>query len=245
MEFTQIGILTFLSGLTATISATIGMAGGIVLLSLMTFFFSYQNLVPVHGIVQLVSNSTRSFILREHIILPIFYWTLLGLPLGTVVAVYLIKQIDQTEYFLGLIVLLIFYVLFKPKKMPHLQIPFWGYAFVGFFTGLLGPLIGATGPMQAVFFLRDDFSKENIVATKASSQFIGHLFKIPAFLYLQFDYFSYLPLIVFMSVGTIIGTKIGVSILGKINERVFTIIYKSALFIAALRIIYRIFKMYI
>ena len=41
------------------------MAGGITLLSVMLLFFEPLVAIPLHGVVQLVSNATRSFIQRE------------------------------------------------------------------------------------------------------------------------------------------------------------------------------------
>ena len=178
----EVIILSFSSFFTAIISAVAGMAGGIVLLSIMTFFMSYQTIVPIHGCVQLVSNSTRCWLLRKNISWDIFIPFIIGLPLGTVIAVMLIKSIPSKDYFLLAIALLIFYTLFKPKKMPKLMIPKWCFSFIGFAVGFLGPLIGATGPMMAPFFLRDDLNKEQVVATKSSVQTMGHLIKIPALL---------------------------------------------------------------
>ena len=215
------------------------MAGGIVLLSIMTFFMDIQTIVPIHGVVQLVSNTSRTLSLFGHVKKGIFIPMTIGLPIGTVIATQIIKQIDNRELFYFLIAALIFYVLFKPKKLPKLNIPFWSFGILALVVGILNPLIGATGPLQAPFFLRDDLSKEEIVATKASVQAIGHLLKIPAFIYLGFDYLAYAAVTILMSVGVILGTRYGISLLKTINERTFRRIFKTALFIAACRIIYK------
>ena len=49
-------------------------------------------------------------------------------------------------------------------------------------TAVLTVLVGVTGPWVSAFFLRDDLSKEQVVATKAAIQTVGHVAKIPAFL---------------------------------------------------------------
>lgn len=235
-------ILIVSSFFTAIISAVAGMAGGIVLLSIMTFFLNFQVIVPIHGCVQLLSNSSRCWFLRKSIYWDIFFPFLIGLPFGTILAVKLIKSLPSKEYFLLAICALIFYTLFKPKKLPSLVIPKWSFSIIGFVVGLLGPIIGATGPLMAPFFLRPDMTKENVVATKSSVQTIGHLAKIPAFIALDFPYMDYITLILLMGIASIIGTKAGVLILGKVEEKVFRYIYKSALFIAALRILYKIYE---
>lgn len=237
-----ITVLTIASFLTAIISAVVGMAGGIVLLSLMTFFMPLTQIVPIHGAVQLVSNSSRAFLLKDRVKWKIIRWYLLGLPIGTVLATYVITKIENPEIAYGLIALIILYVVFKPKKMPALIIPEWGFLILSIVMGFFNPLIGATGPMQAPFFLRPDWEKEEIVATKAMSQLLGHLLKIPTFLYLGFRYLDYWQLILFMSLGVLVGTKVGVGFLAKIKQKTFILIFKTALLGAALRVLY---KMYI
>lgn len=238
-ELFQIVSLSVASIFTSALSATIGMAGGIVLLSFMTFFLPLNIIVPIHGVVQLVSNSYRTYLLRKNIRWPIFYYFCIGLPFGALTSIYLIKKIDNPKYALILIALLIFYVVFKPKKLPSLKIPYWSFSFIGFLVGFLGPLIGATGPAIAMFFLRDDLNKEEVVATKSSVQIAGHIIKIPTFLYLGFNYQDYTLLLIAMILMTFVGTRIGVKLLSLIRENHFRIVFKSALLIAAVRVLYK------
>lgn len=239
MTYVLLIILTAAAFFTSIISATVGMAGGIVLLSIMTFFLDLSVIVPVHGIVQLVSNTTRTIKLSEHVNTKILIPSIIGLPIGTFIATQIIRSIDNKEVFYFLIAGLIFYVLFKPKKLPPLVIPFWSFGLLGIIVGILNPLVGATGPFMAPFYLRNDLSKEQIVATKASVQAFGHLLKVPAFLYLGFDYLAYGWMILLMIVGVVIGTQFGVRILKKIDEKTFRMIFKSALFISACRVFYK------
>lgn len=241
MTFFLIVILGLATILTAIISGVVGMAGGITLLSFMTFFLKLDVIVPLHGIVQLSSNSSRTFFLRKAIHKKITTFFLLGAPIGTFLAYKLIVEIPNKKYFLIPVALLIFYTLFKPKKLPALNIPLWGFLPLGILTGLMGPLVGATGPLLAPFFLREDLKKEEIVATKAVSQMFGHLLKIPLFLALDFPYREYFPLLLIMTISAIVGTRIGVFLLGKVSEDIFKKIYQIALLLAGIRILYKIF----
>ncbi len=234
-------ILTLIAVLTSIISGVVGMAGGIVLLSLMTFFVPWNVLIPVHGIVQLISNSSRVILLRKKIYFKIFIPFIIGLPFGVAIATFIVGQLENADIPLLFVVALISYALFKPKKLPALKIPMWSFSILGLVTGFFTLLVGATGPLIAPFFLRDDLTKEEIVATKAACQAAGHLLKLPAFFYLGFEYGEYMPMILSMSVAAIVGTKLGVLILGRMNEDIFRVIYKLALGAAALRILYKIF----
>jgi uncharacterized membrane protein YfcA len=241
MTITTVAILFICTSLTAIISAVSGMGGGIVLLSIMTLFMPLGLIVPIHGVVQLFSNTARTYLLRIYVIKKIFAWFCVGLPIGTIIAIKIIKSVENKDIFLLLIAALILYSVFRPKKMPEIKLPYWGFIFVGTAVGILGPLIGATGPMIAPFFMRDDFNKEEIVATKSSVQTVGHLVKLPAFIYLGFDYLGHSPAIIALVIAAIIGTKIGVKLLGKIKEHQFKLVFKVALLFAAVRILYKVF----
>jgi len=234
-------LLSIISFLTAILSAVSGMAGGIVLLSIMTFFLPLSIIVPIHGAVQLTSNVSRSFFLKENIRWSIFKPFALGLPFGGLVSTYIIQSIDNREHFLFIIGCLILYTVLKPKKLPHIHIPLWCFFFVGMLVGFLGPLIGATGPFIAIFFMRDDLNKKQIVATKASVQMMGHVIKVPIFLYTGFNYFEYSIPILALAICAIIGTKYGVRLLHGISEKFFRNLYKTALLIAGCRIFFKLF----
>ncbi|WP_127716075.1 sulfite exporter TauE/SafE family protein [Halobacteriovorax sp. HLS] len=239
----SIAITTLLfvaTSLSAIISAVSGMGGGIVLLSIMTFFLPLSTLIPIHGVVQLMSNISRTWLLRESVIKNIFLWFALGLPIGTFISIKIIQSIENKIILFSLIAALIFYSIFKPKKLPELRIPSYCFLFVGVSVGILGPLIGATGPTIAPFFMREDFSKEQIIATKSSVQVIGHLIKIPTFLYLGFNYLDHAFLIIALVVAAILGTHLGVKILTRVNDKTFRIVFKSALFLAGVRIVYKV-----
>jgi uncharacterized membrane protein YfcA len=239
LPFWTLIVLFITATLASMVSAVVGMAGGIILLSIMTLFLELSVVVPLHGVVQLASNSVRTLSLSQHIKKPIFFYSLVGMPVGTFLSVQLIQSIENREIFYFLIAALIFYVLFKPKKLPALMIPLWGFVPLSFVAGILNPLIGATGPMLAPFFLRDDLKKEEIIATKAAVQMFGHLIKIPAFLFLGFDYQSYWVVTLLMIVGVILGTRYGIYFLKRIEEKSFRLIFRIALFFAALRILYK------
>lgn len=238
-------ILFIASILTAVISAIIGMGGGVLLLSIMTFFLNANSLIPIHGVVQLISNSTRVFYLKDHVKWDYFKYFIIGLPVGAAVSTLLLKNIFQKEYIYLLLSFIIFYAVFKPKKLPEFKVPKKYWVLIGLLTGFMAILVGAVGPMLAIFFIRDDFEKEEIVSSKAMMQLSAHLIKIPAFLYLDFDYMGSIVLISIMGVGVIIGTKVGVNILKKVDKDLFKKLFKSVLFIAGIRIFYKFISLYI
>lgn len=225
--------------LTGAVSAMAGMAGGILLLSLMSLFLPFGILIPVHGIVQLVSNSSRAYLLKHEIALHLVWPFFIGAPLGAVLSTYFIGKVDDPSLILTAIAVFILYAVFGSKRLPSLKVPTSGFLIVGFLAGGLGMIVGATGPILAPFMLRDDLNKREIVATKASLQFSVHILKIPAFLYLGFNYREYALLIIGMSLCTLIGTRVGISILSKLPEKVFRRIFTTLLLVAAVRLLWK------
>ena len=62
-------ILIISAFITSSISAVIGMGGGIILLGIMAILIPEGYLIiALHGMIQLVSNSTRTYFYRESIL---------------------------------------------------------------------------------------------------------------------------------------------------------------------------------
>ena len=61
-------ILIIAALVTSSISAVIGMGGGIILLGIMAIFIPDGYMViALHGIIQMISNGTRTFVFRQHL----------------------------------------------------------------------------------------------------------------------------------------------------------------------------------
>ena len=226
---------------TSLISGVAGMSGGIVLLSLMTVALPLSVVIPLHGAIQLFSNAVRSWLLRQHLRYDFLLPYLLGLPLGLFLSLLFIQRLNYPELLLFMVATLIMYTLFRPKKLPSWKIaPRWFFIH-GIAAGLLALMVGAVGPFLAPFFIRDDLSKEEVVATKAGMQTMTHLLKIPSFLYLGFPYQDYLPQMLCLMVAAGLGTHYGVRLLKKINQNLFNRLFRAMLFLAGLWIYYKIF----
>lgn len=233
-------ILSILAIFTSVVSSIIGMGGGILLLSFMTFFLPIHLVIPIHGIVQLVSNSSRVYFLKAHIRWKFFKFYIVGLPIGAAFSTILLMKLLEKQHIYILLVILISYAIFKPKKLPDLKIKNKNWFFIGLGTGVCAILVGTVGPLLAPFFLSDDLEKEEIIGTKALMQTSAHLIKIPAFLFLDFNYIENLNLTIAMGICAIIGTKMGLLVLDKVDNHLFKILYKIFLGIAAIRIVYKL-----
>lgn len=221
--------------LTSAISTFAGMGGGVLLFAVMATIFPLTMVVPVHGIVQFISNTHRAFMLKDYIKCSIVKPYMPGAILGAAIAMALLKNALNPKYAIFLLVLLIAYTLFKPKKL-NLPLPKTkGFFWLGLATGLLGMLVGAVDPILSPFFLRHDMSKEEIIANKTALQVIVHALKIPVFLGLGFDYIEFSGLMGILIVASLFGNKAGYHLLKFITQRVFQMIFKVALFLVGVR----------
>jgi uncharacterized membrane protein YfcA len=239
--FIPLIILVGTSFFTSALSAATGVGGGILLFSVMTLYFPIHILIPIHGIIQFFNNVFIVVFLKQHLkkslIWPFFWGSLVGIAFGA----YAVDKIIKTHFPQVIIILLIAYTLFRPKKLPALDVQHKNFCWVGLITGFLGMIAGAIDPVLGPFFIRNDLKKEEIIANKALMQAIVHFAKIPVFYFLGFDYLPYLGFCVMTNIACIFGTKFGIIMLNKMNEKLFLLVFKIALAATGLRLIYKVF----
>ena len=225
----------------AALSGVLGMGGGVTLLGVMTALMPAPAVVPVHGVVQLVSNFTRSLALLEHVVWRVFAYYAPPLVLGVIGATALWSG-DKLTFLRPAVGLFLLAFLIFRRYAPVLRAPpMWAYSALGLVVGFAGVWIGATGPLLAPFFLRDDFEPEQVIATKAACQALGHLLKVPAFLVLGFAFGDYWQLLLGLIAAVVVGTLLGRGILRRIDRRVFEICFEVLLVALALWLIVNAF----
>ena len=237
-----IALLCATSLLTAGVSAVLGMAGGIMLLAVMLLFLDPAVAIPVHAIVQLTSNSSRAVVhareIRRDLLWP---FVLLLLPAGILtrpLAQHL--PADALRRAIGCFVivttwrkrwLLLGFDLERVPLRPR-------FALVGAGSGALGPLVGATGPFIAPFFLGIGLTRFQLIGTKAACQASGHVAKVILFGFAGFGFIEFGPLLLGMAAATITGTYLGTRLLHRLDDARFTQLYKLALTAVAIRLIW-------
>ncbi len=236
-EMTTVVVLVLACFVTATISGILGMAGGVTLLGVMTALLPAPVVVPLHGVVQLASNWTRTWAFRRHVRWPIFFAFMVPAVAGVAMAANIWADLKLTWFRAWVGAFILFFLVWRRYKPKLRHPPLWSYGVLGLAAGLLAIFVGATGPFLAPFFLRDDFHNEEVIATKAVCQTWLHLLKIPAFLALSFDYAPYAPLLVGLAVTVIGGTYFGKHLLSRISKERFVFWFQIVLAILAVYLI--------
>jgi len=236
----SLGLMILSSFFTSALSAATGMGGGVLLFTLMTFYFPVSVIIPIHGVIQFFNNLLTLTFLKIHLKSTLLKPFILGSVPGIFLGAWLVNRIIQTNFPQYVILVLIIYSLFRPKKLPDLELQHHNFIWVGFITGFLGIIAGAIDPVLAPFFVRKDMSKEEIIANKSAMQAMVHFSKIPVFLYLGFDYVPYISFCLLTNVACLSGTRFGIAMLRRMSETLFLKVFKIALLATGLRMVYKL-----
>ena len=236
-EMVTVIVLIVACFVTATISGILGMAGGVTLLGVMTALLPAAVVVPLHGIVQLASNWTRTWAFRKHVRWSIFFAFMIPSAVGIAIAANVWADLKLTWFKAWIGAFILAFLVWRKYKPKLRNPPVWSYAVLGLAAGLLAIFVGATGPFLAPFFLRDDFDNEEVIATKAVCQTWLHLLKIPAFLALSFDYSPYIAVLAALVAAVIGGTYFGKHLLSRVSKERFVFWFQLVLALLAIYLI--------
>ena len=173
-------LIIFSAALCAVISGLFGMAGGLIFMGIIASLMSVSAAMVVHGIVQSVSNGSRSAILREHIRWDILGWQLMGALPAIAILLWAAFTPEKAQLFLvlGLLPLLLWLprrLLAGDAEKPH-HAMLCGAMVMG-----LNLSAGVAGPALDFFYVKTGLSRLEIVATKALTMFTVHMVKIAYF----------------------------------------------------------------
>ncbi len=242
MDPTTIALLCVASVVTAGVSAVLGMAGGIMLLAVMLLFLEPAVAIPIHALVQLTSNSSRAVIHRKVVRRDLLFpFLLLLLPAGALTLPLVeIAPADVLRLVIGVFTIVATWkkdwllLGFDPERVSQRTC----FALVGAGAGALGPILGATGPFIAPFFLGIGLTRTELIGTKAACQAGTHVAKMILFGIAGFGFLEYGPLMAGMAASVIVGTALGTRVLHRLDDARFTQLYRAALTLVALRLVW-------
>ena len=131
----------------------------------------------------------------------------------------------------------ILYAVWGPK-LRRTRIGHRAFAVVGLVTTFLTMFVGGTGPFLAAFVNPERFGKDGTVATHGACMTFQHGFKALVFGALGFAFAPWLFLLAAMILAGFLGTLAGRAVLVRLPERTFKIIFRVALTLLALRLLY-------
>jgi uncharacterized membrane protein YfcA len=219
--------------LAAVVSAIFGLAGGTLVFALLSWSLDAKQAIPLHSAIQLVGNLARFTAFWKFI-----QWRVVGLfallllP-GAWLGGLLFNYFDPLllEFLVGTF---IFFSIFIPEGKMH-NTRAWMFVLLGFLSSFLGMIVAVTGPFIASFFVLNNLSKEELIATKSVCQALTQVVKTAIFVAaVGFDFGAYRGLLLLLCAATIIGTYLGRWLMNKISQGHFDQINRILLALIAL-----------
>lgn len=223
---------------TSALTAVVGAGGGTALIALMLQGMPPAAAIPVHGTVQLASNTTRVWLLWRWMSWPIILRFAALMPVGVWLGLRLFQGLPAPaiELLIGIFVLLSLATR-RIGRWRHRDVPLWAFVPIGLATGALNMVVGVIGPVLGALVVRRDLSKEGMVGTLGFFGFLGNLMKIVGFSLIGFSFVEYGPLILGMVPAAIVGTRVGRAVLGRLDERWFLLAFRVMLAALAIKMI--------
>lgn len=225
-------VLLITTGIGSFITAAFGIGGGILVLAVMASLLPPAVLIPVHGLVQLGSNTSRFYFLRHAVhwaLVPGFLiGSLLGIALGGQLMVSLPPALVQLA--IGLFIL--WTLMGKPPR--------WLSRFswlIGTLSSFLTMFFGATGPFVASYVRAQQLNPQAHVATHALLMVLQHGLKVGMFGLLGFAFGPWIALLVALLACATLGSWLGKQVLVRLQGDLFQRLLSLLLGIIALRLI--------
>lgn len=232
-------LLTLFATVTSAIAGILGFGGGMLLIAIMPSFLPAAVIIPIHGIVQLASNSSRVSLSLNQVawhLLPAF---LIGSVIGLGLFASLLLNIssDYIPLAIGSYILLNLW----SKPFASAMKRFESFYVIGALQTGLSLIVGATGPLTQSILLKKLHNKDQIIATGAIFMSISHLSKIIIFGFIGFQFGEYLSTLILMSIGAILGSYLGSRARKKVDNPAYIRLIKYLLSLLAFKMIIFVF----
>jgi uncharacterized protein len=200
-------LLLIISCLTSLLAALIGFGGGMLLIAILPLFLPAAAIVPVHGLTQLASNSSRAMFSPQDVLWPLVPGFLFGSLLGVLLFGWLWTQLPVRflPLFIGCYILLSLWHPGFKRLMSRVENVVW----IGFLQSGLSLFVGATGPLSTSLLLKHSTDQNKVIVTAALMMSISHLLKVLVFGFIGFAYLEYLWPLVALIMGAVAGSYLG------------------------------------
>lgn len=220
---------------TSCLAATIGMGGGILLISLMPGMVPAAAIIPIHALTQLASNLSRALLGWRDVDLTLVPAVTLGALAGAWLGgeIYASLDLHWLPAVIGALILVFTWV-------PLPRVPGSGQlalVLLGFYQTGLGMLAGATGPLGAALLLRRRAERDWLVVNTAVYMSLNHLLRIAAFTALGFSLAPWWQLVAGMVAAGIFGSWVGTRLRHRMPQADFQLWFRWLVTLLALRLV--------
>lgn len=231
----ELALLTLAALLTSMLSAIAGLGGGVLLMLLMPGLVPLGAIVPLHAVVQSVSNAARvAFALPSvaaRLIPPLLLGSLAGALVGS-----LSVGLVSLEWLPAVAGALILIITWLPVTaiIPRGRAAFY---FLGFYQTGLGMLAGATGPLGASVLTLISKDRDWLVVNTGVYMTINHVIRSFAYGLLGFAFAPWWETIAVMSLGMVAGAWLGTKVRQRVPQGFFEQAFKWLITVLAVRMV--------
>lgn len=229
--------LLLASAITSMLTAILGVGGGVLLLVLMATWMPAAAIIPVHGMIQLGSNTGRAVLTRHHIDWKVIAAFAPGVVAGAALGAWLLVDLPAHLWQLS-IALFVLYLCWGPK-LPKASFGPAGIFLASVVTSFLTLFVGATGPLVAAFLKQIHPDRFKTVATFAAAMTLQHAPKALVFGVAGFMFSEWLLFILAMISCGLAGTWLGLHVLKSLTNRWFGLAFNLVLTLLALRLLWQ------
>jgi uncharacterized membrane protein YfcA len=216
----MVPLLVLAAFATSVLSGIFGMAGGLILMGVLTAALPVPAAMVLHGTTQVAANGSRMLTWRAHV-----DWMGLAAYAGGSVAAFALLRAIHWVPDPAVVLLVLGAVPFVARALPRSRWLDFGWkpsaALSGFLVGGVQLIAGVAGPLLDVFFLDDTMDRRAVVATKAATQVLSHALKLAYFVPLLADGSLPAELIVGAIAAALAGTAVGSRMLEWMSDRSF------------------------
>lgn len=229
--------LLIMSMVTSMITAALGAGGGVLLLVLMAMWVPPAAIIPVHGMIQLGSNSGRAVLTWQHTDWRVIAAFLPGVVIGMALGAWLLVDLPQQVWQLT-IAGFVLYLCWGPA-LPKAAFGTPGILVASVVTSFITLFVGATGPLVASFIKQIHEDRFRTVATFATAMCLQHAPKALVFGVAGFVFREWLLFILAMIACGFAGTWLGLHLLRSLSNRYFQQGLNLLLTLLAFRLIWQ------
>lgn len=211
--------LGLLSIITSAVAGIFGLGGGMLLIASLPFFIPPVAIIPIHGITQLVSNSSRALFSFRSVLWRFVPSFLFGSIVSVIALSFVLIEISSNS----LPLLIAIYIIASQwsTKFNDFMRQYESFWAAGMIQSGLGLFVGATGPLTTALLSKRSQHKDQIVATNAVMMLISHLLKCILFGIIGFAFLDYLDEIAALAFGAIVGSWLGTYLRKRLPNQMF------------------------
>lgn len=232
---TGLYILAGFSFITSFMTAAIGVGGGIGLLAVMPQFMPISAVIPIHGLIQMVSNGSRFAFSYKNAKIEILPKYVIGCLAGAFIGYFFIGNFP--EKYLSLILGFFILIITWTRIISSLGFLLKNFALVGFIQTFLSLFVAVTGLISQPILMKMNINKNDVIVTHAMQMSVLHGLKVAAFIVAGFAFMDYAELIIIMITASTIGSYLGGFLRNRISQRAGALFLKAGVTFFGLKMI--------